>query len=264
MKRRIIYPLDGFEDPFKLLDRLERILETKAGQLISHIKLNDALHLETPSGPKMVEVIVHALKKHHLKEIKIFLDFKLADVKGTNKNIVQHYYFLADAIDIITVRSCCSLDGIQAVKDVFPQAHIALVSVLTDMSPQECIIRFGEEPSSRIFNDIQGLSRYCNKFDKKVPYDSFVCSPAEVEDLKNTYPDLISIVPGIRDKWMAAGQQDPERMTGVAEALRRGADFLVMGSQLSKGNPEKGISADQSCEMTMEEIEKFEQEQEVK
>lgn len=51
---------------------------------------------------------------------------------------------------------------------------------------------------------------------------------------------------------MLKGQQ--ARATGVKEALDKGATYVVMGSQLTKGNSANGISAQQSRELTFEQI----------
>ena len=253
-KRVVILPMDDYPDSDSLLKKLEKILSTSAKSLISHIKLNDALHLPDCPGPLLVKKIVSLLDELGLKDIKIFLDLKLADTKGTNKNVVSHYNLdeISDRIDIITMRAGCSLEGIKAVKKVFPNAKIILVSVLTDMSTEECKDRYGLSPVDKIEKDIDSLIDWIRHSAENSLFDGFVCSPSEVEELRSKLSGFIAVTPGIRDKWMSSGQQDQERLTGVCEALKRGANFVVMGSQITKGNPSQGVSPEKSCQMTME------------
>jgi adenine/guanine phosphoribosyltransferase-like PRPP-binding protein len=83
-------------------------------------------------------------------------------------------------------------------------------------------------------------------------FDAVVCSPQELKLLKKNLPDHIeTIVPGIRDSWMDAGQQSPDRIDGVKNTLDNGADYEVLGGQLMKGNPDKNISAAESRELSI-------------
>src|SRR5512133_923332 len=99
----------------------------------------------------------------------------------------------------------------------------------------------------------------CVRRNKPIPFDSVVCSPLEAAFLKPhiSLRNISLIVPGIRDEWMVnedgtAGQQ--QRYTGVYEALENGATFVVMGAQITQGNLKKGITAEESTRMTLEEI----------
>ena len=72
--------------------------------------------------------------------------------------------------------------------------------------------------------------------------------------LKKNLPDCIEfITPAIRDSWMDAGQQSVDRIDGIKSTLDNGADFLVLGGQLMKGNPEKDISAVESRKLSIAE-----------
>ena len=62
--------------------------------------------------------------------------------------------------------------------------------------------------------------------------DGVVCSPREIELLREACgPDFKLIVPGIRPDWAAAGDQ--KRITTPAEAVRLGADYLVIGRPIT-------------------------------
>ena len=58
--------------------------------------------------------------------------------------------------------------------------------------------------------------------------DGVVCSAHEIADLRNSFGDELKLVaPGIRPAWSSA--DDQKRIVTPAEALRLGADYLVIG-----------------------------------
>jgi orotidine-5'-phosphate decarboxylase len=62
--------------------------------------------------------------------------------------------------------------------------------------------------------------------------DGVVCSPREIPALRAACgPDFVLVVPGIRPSWAAAGDQ--KRVMPPAEALRAGADYLVVGRPIT-------------------------------
>ncbi|MEW5902284.1 MAG: orotidine-5'-phosphate decarboxylase [Acidobacteriota bacterium] len=62
--------------------------------------------------------------------------------------------------------------------------------------------------------------------------DGVVCSPHEIEIIKKELgKDFLVVTPGIRPAWAAA--QDQKRVTTPAEAVRKGADFLVIGRPIT-------------------------------
>ncbi|MDJ0608640.1 MAG: orotidine-5'-phosphate decarboxylase [Kiloniellales bacterium] len=63
--------------------------------------------------------------------------------------------------------------------------------------------------------------------------DGVVCSPLEIALLRERCgPDFILLVPGIRPTW--AGADDQKRVMSPAEALRAGADYLVIGRPITR------------------------------
>jgi orotidine-5'-phosphate decarboxylase len=63
---------------------------------------------------------------------------------------------------------------------------------------------------------------------KDAGLDGVVCSPHEIEAIKKECGrDFLVVTPGIRPAWAAA--QDQKRIMTPAEALGKGADYLVIG-----------------------------------
>ena len=63
--------------------------------------------------------------------------------------------------------------------------------------------------------------------------DGMVASPLDVAAVRNIAgPDAILVAPGVRSPGGAAADQ--KRVATPAEALRNGADYLVMGRQITR------------------------------
>lgn len=260
-KNPIILPYDGFQDADTLLREVESDLQNPGiVELLSFVKINDAVFMPPFSGPEWVVKIWGIIRKHNLHlDIGIFLDLKLADTSGTLKNIATH--FASFQQKILTVRSNLSGKGYLEIRRVLPDVKIALVSFLTDNSEQDCLEQYGLFPEEKILHDMRIAQRKYERVrkddDPQFAFDMVVCSPKELPYLmRNELPifgiRFEKISPGIRDVWMEKGQQ--VRVAGVTQALIDGADYVVMGSQMKKGNPDKGISAEESRQRTKDEI----------
>lgn len=80
----------------------------------------------------------------------------------------------------------------------------------------------------------------------EVAYNSgvrtFVCSPHEVKRLKQKYSDSTVICPGIRS--MQNSSDDQSRTMSPQDALKEGADLLVIGRPITKAeNPQTALEA---------------------
>jgi orotidine-5'-phosphate decarboxylase len=64
--------------------------------------------------------------------------------------------------------------------------------------------------------------------------DGLVCSSAEVKYVKKSYPELLTVVPGIKHpkSGKAGATQNPERVATPSNAIKWGADYLVIGSAI--------------------------------
>ncbi len=62
--------------------------------------------------------------------------------------------------------------------------------------------------------------------------DGMVCSPLEVASVRALAPRAILVTPGVRSA--GAGKGDQKRVATPAEALRDGADYLVIGRQITR------------------------------
>lgn len=257
-KRFIAFPLDGYESGQKALDAAEKILMVPGiSELIGLIKINDAAHMPDVSGPKMIMALYILIAKSNL-DIEVFLDLKVNDVVGTLKNIGVHYAPHVPAV--LTVSSNTSALGFLALRNALPRTKLALFSLPTDITNEECLERWKCRPHQKILQDAIGIheayAKRRKESDPKLPYDQVVTSPLELNFLSEHLAPLGYgfVVPGIRDKWMTKDHQ--ERTTGIRQALELGAQIVVMGAQIRDGNPKQGISPEKSRKMTLDEINK--------
>lgn len=253
-RKVIILPFDGYPTAAKLHEAISD-LPLDVWDMVAYIKINDGAHNIDQGGPAIMNYIRHNVPD----SVGIFLDLKIYDVSATMVNVLKKYSI---APDILTVSSQCSVEGIIKLRKLLPEkTKLAMVSLLTDIGEDECSKRFCMKPDEKIIDDLSGIETIY--YDKKISdpslpehlFDLIVCSPKEVEYLKNNLPNHYGfIVPGIRDKWMRSSTEHQKRTTGVAEALKSGATYVVMGAQITKGNPEKDISPEESRNLTFDEI----------
>lgn len=253
----VILPLDDYSSSHNLFEALKIVNTPGLVDLVSHIKLNDGIHL---GGAGFVEAIYFELAKNMHTNVKIFLDLKIYDVSATLVNVLKKYKDIP-IIDILTVSSQCSVEGIAKLRKLLPRTKLAMVSILTDIDESQCRARYGQSPEIKIYNDLMNIRYFYQKqapeFQKSEPFDLLVCSPHELKFLGKNLPNEYGfVVPGIRDEWMKKADEHQKRTTGVKEALNNRATYVVMGAQIIKGNPELNITPEKSRQLTMNEIAK--------
>ena len=82
----------------------------------------------------------------------------------------------------------------------------------------------------------RGLAHFAHGFGKgrrkTAKRGGAVCSPREIKATRAACgPDFKLVVPGIRPDWAAAGDQ--KRITTPAQAIRDGADYIVIGRPIT-------------------------------
>ncbi len=250
-RRRIIFPIDGAPTFGVLLNQAEAFFaDTDVCEWVGMIKLNDGLHI-----PLVGSAIVPMVRKVIPDSVGFFLDLKIFDVSATMINILRWY--AEYGISIVTVCSKVSVKGLIAIRETMPNTKIAMVDTLTDMSPEECLRRFGMTPAGAIAEAVKGLE---GELGDRNPIDLIVCGANDLGYLRTQFGDTYGFVcPGIRDAWMRDGgnKDHQERVSGIYDALKSGATYAVMGSQLTNGNPKADISAEESRQLTWKEIARY-------
>lgn len=196
------------------------------------------LELFASCGPKAIEEI----KK--ISNCKIFLDLKLFDIPNTLSKTIRVISELG--VDWITVHA---LSGRTALKSVVESAlnnlKIIAVTILTSLDRAD-LLELGF--NSEFARDIKELVFKLTQIAYKSGCDGVVCSAKEVSKIKEFFPELITIVPGIR--WENTGD-DQLRIATPYEAVLAGADYLVIGRPIREA-----LSPEEACKKIVEDIKK--------
>jgi orotidine-5'-phosphate decarboxylase len=175
------------------------------------------LQLYTAAGPELLREIVAT-------GAKFFLDLKLHDIPNTIAHAVESATELG--ADMLTLHLSGGQAMIRAAVQVRGKNLSLLgVGVLTSAT-QETLHEIG------IAEDIENHVLRLARLGVTAGIDGLVASPHEVKRLRSEFGTQIRIVtPGIRPSWAEPGDQ--KRFTTPKEALRNGADYLVIGRPIT-------------------------------
>lgn len=175
------------------------------------------LQLYTAEGPEIVRAVAAT-------GAKIFLDLKLHDIPSTVAKAV------AAAGELGAQMLTLHLSGGRAMLSAAVEAgapHLSLlgVTVLTSATAEtltEIGVRSGIE---------QQVLRLA-ELGQESGIDGLITSPHEVLSLRKRFGDQMELItPGVRPTWAAANDQ--KRFTTPNEALKNGADYLVIGRPIT-------------------------------
>ena len=167
---------------------------------------------------------VHAVAELGLP---IFLDLKFHDIPATVAGAVRAALALNPFM--LNVHASGGEAMMRAAADaVSPdpgRTLILAVTVLTSLADEDlAAIGVDGDAASQVLR--------LAKLAKQSGLDGVVCSAREAEALRAALGnDFKLVVPGIRPDW--AGTDDQKRITTPAEAIARGADYLVIGRPIT-------------------------------
>ncbi len=206
----IIVALDVPTDTaaFRLVDQL--------GDAVGCYKIG--LQLFTKYGPPIVQ---------RVKETgaKLFLDLKFHDIPNTVQHAVESASVLG--VNMLTIHLSGGSQMIRAAAAGAGDSSVLVlgVTVLTSMS-QETLREIAVE--SAVENQVLRLAKLALENGLR----GVVASPQEVTLLRREIgKDLTIVTPGVRPSWAAANDQ--QRMLTPGDAMRAGADYLVIGRPIT-------------------------------
>ncbi len=207
LAQRIIIALDvgSGEKALSLVNQLERAEIFKVG-----------LKLFTAEGPSLLRDI-HSLEK------RIFLDLKLHDIPNTVAGAVE--MALSHGVHMLTLHASGGKDmmsrAVEAAAKSQTRPLLLAVTILTSLKDEE-LRTIGMVSSAQ--DQVLRLAALA----KEAGVDGVVCSPQEIDVIRQEFgPDLLVVTPGIRPLW--ASPDDQKRIMTPAQAVEKGADYLVIG-----------------------------------
>jgi len=179
------------------------------------------LELFTAEGPALFKKL-KALRKD------VFLDLKLHDIPNTVAGAVRSAE--RHGARMMTIHTSGGREMMAAAAETAgrisqetgrPKPLLLGVTVLTSLKgPDLAEVGVSGEVASQVLR-LASLA-------KGAGLDGVVCSPQEIEVLRREFGrELVIVTPGIRPSWAAA--QDQKRIMTPAEAVEKGADYLVIG-----------------------------------
>jgi orotidine-5'-phosphate decarboxylase len=222
LKRKIIIALDvkTKDEAVETVSRLKDARIFKVG-----------LELFTAEGPALFKKL-KALRK------SVFLDLKLHDIPNTVAGAVRSA--VRHGVQMMTIHTSGGREMMARAaeaaretseKEKLEKPVLLGVTVLTSLKSAD-LEEVGMNPDvgAQVLR-LAGLA-------KSAGMDGIVCSPQEIEIVRKEYGrSLLLVTPGIRPAWAAA--QDQKRIMTPAEAVTKGADYLVIGRPIT-GDPSPG------------------------
>jgi len=170
---------------------------------------------------------------------KIFLDGKLNDIPNTIGEAAKAIANLG--VRMFNVHACSGIDGMSAAVEknlkvslsgdggivtVAKGALVLAVTVLTSFEENDGNLTFGGPTKAKVLE----YARWA----KLAGCDGIICSPQELTLLRSRpeLKDMLMVTPGVRPAWAAAGDQ--KRVMTPGEAIKAGADYLVIGRPITK------------------------------
>ena len=163
---------------------------------------------------------------HNWKNKKIFFDMKYFDtprtIIATIDIFLKKYSLILNSIYSITLSFFVGEKTLKIIKTKYPKIKLWGVGPLTSFSNKE-------------WNELitcKKINNYYLDVLKKLPsLDGVVCSSSEANDIKKQYPDLETIVPGIR---INEKNFDQKRITNFVDIKTNDyIDYFVIGREIT-------------------------------
>jgi len=191
-----------------------------AGRLVGHvggIKLGKEFF--TAHGPEGVRKVTAC-------GMPLFLDLKFHDIPNTVAGAIRAALPLNPAV--LNVHASGGRVMMEAAAEAVAGADGTLligVTILTSLSDED-VAEVGYTGSAA-----ESVVRLA-KLAEASGLGGVVCSPREIEAIRAACgPDFKLVVPGIRPTWSATGDQ--KRIMTPADAIRIGADYIVIGRPIT-------------------------------
>ena len=184
------------------------------------------LELFCRTGPSVVESVRGGTG------VGLFLDLKLHDIPNTVAGAARSVARLKPMY--LTVHATGGTEMVRAAVEAAPDVTIAAVTVLTSLD-EASLQQIGlAGPASDAVRRLAALAVAAGA-------GALVCSPQEVAAVRaEVGPDVVLITPGVRPA--GADAQDQARIATPEQALKDGADLLVIGRPIT-GATDPGAAA---------------------
>ncbi|OIN97145.1 orotidine 5'-phosphate decarboxylase [Candidatus Desantisbacteria bacterium CG1_02_38_46] len=176
--------------------------------------------LFTREGPAVIRMIKRLRKK-------VFLDLKYHDIPNTVGMAVKSARELG--IDMLTIHTSGGFEMMQEAVRNKGKMFLFGVTVLTSIDKKILKFQLGVD------RDVKKQVVMLAKMAKMAGLDGVVASGNEIEQIRRACGrNFLILVPGVRPLCEAHGDQ--KRVVAPSDALRRGANFIVVGRPILKAS----------------------------
>src|SRR5580698_5061710 len=196
-----------------------RSLVAKLGGAVTIYKVG--LELYAAAGVEFVQELIHADKE-------VFLDLKMYDIPETVKRAVAQVARIG--VKFLTAHAVGSVMRAAVAGRGDSNLKLLAVTVLTSVGPEE----LAEQGYTGTVAELVALR---TRMAMELGMDGIVASPLEAKAVRSIIgPKKVLVTPGVRSAGAAKGDQ--KRVATPLEAVRDGADYLVIGRQITRAaNP---------------------------
>lgn len=189
-------------------------LVERIGDAVDFYKIG--LELYTGEGPDLVRSLVGRGKR-------VFLDLKMYDIGETVKRAVAQAARLGATF--LTVHGSRAVMEAAVAGRGSSELQLLAVTVLTSFDESDLRqLGYPCTPSELVKLRVENAVA--------AGIGGIVCSPLEVGSVRTQAPGLTLVTPGVRSAGAATGDQ--KRVATPGEALANGADYLVIGRQVTR------------------------------
>ncbi len=213
------------------LDEARRLVEATGERAVVY-KIGSELF--TSCGPQAVELLARYQKE-------VFLDLKFHDIPNTVSRAVSAAAVLG--VKMLNVHASGGAEMMRAAVEaarggaIGERPKVLAVTVLTSIDASILAEDIGCPAGRGVEDQVIHLARLA----EDSGMDGVVASAKEVALLRpQVGSEFLIVTPGIRPHWAARGDQ--KRVTTPAEALRAGADYIVIGRPVTASdNPKEAL-----------------------
>lgn len=182
------------------------------------------------NGMNAMQAYSDAVALFELLDGKVFWDGKFHDIPNTMAGASKAVTKLG--VKMFNIHASAGNEAMTAAVDASGNALVLAVTVLTSLEENNAHLIFGKPVKAAVLQ----FARDANT----AGCDGIICSPQELEFLgkQKELGDLIKVTPGVRPEWAAVGDQ--KRVMTPGEAIKAGADYLVIGRPITNPPSEIG------------------------
>lgn len=166
----------------------------------------------------------HAIHFVQSRGGQVFYDGKFDDIPNTvgkaSAAVAQQ------GVSMYNVHASAGLEALQAAVANKVRSLVLAVTVLTSLEENNAHLIYGGPSKMKVLQFARDALIAC--------CDGVICSPQELDLLakQSELKSLLKVTPGVRPMWAATNDQ--KRVMTPDEAIRAGADYLVIGRPITK------------------------------